>query len=152
MVRTGVPEKVQKIVGKSYEVMRTLPLNSYDLVYIDGSHVASDVLEDAVLAWQLVKIGGFIIFDDYPFAFTQNPAWNTRIGIDAFMRTFSDKFKVIHKDYQVIIEKRSCNKSIGRWTIINLLSNSLIYIRTGAKTQCVPNLISFSRCSSKSEA
>ena len=105
IVKTGAPEKVNKIVGKSYEVMRNLPLASYNLVYIDGSHIASDVLEDAVLVWQLVQVGGFIIFDDYPFTFNQNPNWNTRIGIDAFMRTFSDKFRVIHKAYQVIIEK-----------------------------------------------
>ena len=108
IVRAGVPEKVQKIVGKSYEVMRNLPLNSYNLVYIDGSHIASDVLEDAVLVWQLVQVGGFIIFDDYPFSFPQNPNWNTRIGIDAFMMSFSNKIRVIHKAYQVIIEK-TCN-------------------------------------------
>jgi hypothetical protein len=105
IVRTGVPEKVQKVVGKSQLVVRTLPLNFYDIVYIDGSHIASDVLQDAVLVWQLVKVGGFVIFDDYPFTFPQNPAWNTRIGIDAFLIGFSDKFRVIHKAYQVIIEK-----------------------------------------------
>jgi len=44
---------------------------NYDIVYIDGSHVANDVLQDAVLVWQLVKVGGFMIFDDYPFTFPQ---------------------------------------------------------------------------------
>jgi len=44
-----------------------------------------------------------MIFDDYPFTFPQNPVWNTK-GIDAF-DGFSDKFRVIHKAYQVIIEK-----------------------------------------------
>ncbi len=105
IARTGVPEKVKKIVGQSHEVMWHLPLNSYDLVYIDGSHIGSDVLTDTVLAWQLVKVGGLIIFDDYFFSFPQNPTWNTKIGIDAFMTTFVDKFKVIHKASQVIIEK-----------------------------------------------
>ncbi len=105
IVRTRVPDKVKKIVGNSHEVMRSLPLNSYEIVYIDGSHIASDVLQDAVLVWQLLKVGGFIIFDDYPFTFPQNPAWNTKIGIDAFMISFSDKFRVIHKAYQVILEK-----------------------------------------------
>jgi len=88
--------------------MRTLPLNSYDLVYIDGSHVASDVLEDAVLAWQLVKVA----VSSFWWLPSRLPSLGIRIGIDAFMR-FSDKFKVIHKDYQVIIEQ--FNKS-GRWT------------------------------------
>ena len=36
----------------------------YDIIYIDGSHEARDVLEDAVLAYRLLKIGGLLIFDD----------------------------------------------------------------------------------------
>jgi glycosyltransferase involved in cell wall biosynthesis/predicted O-methyltransferase YrrM len=103
--KTGFPNKVQKIVGQSHEVLRTLPLNHYNLVYIDGSHVASDVLEDTVLVWQLVKVGGFIIFDDYLFGFPENPAWNTKNGVDAFMKVFNEKFRLIHKAYQIIIEK-----------------------------------------------
>ncbi|MBV8888022.1 MAG: class I SAM-dependent methyltransferase [Chroococcidiopsidaceae cyanobacterium CP_BM_RX_35] len=105
ILKTGGVEKVKKIVGTSNEIMRNLSLNYYDVIYIDGSHVASDVLEDAVLAWQLLKIGGYMIFDDYPFAFAQNPTWNTRIGVDAFITTFNDKLRMIHKAYQVIIEK-----------------------------------------------
>ncbi len=67
--KNGSGYKVNKIVGFSQEVMRSLPLNSYDIVYIDGSHKASDVLEDAVISWRLVKSGGMIIFDDYNFVF-----------------------------------------------------------------------------------
>jgi hypothetical protein len=31
----------------------------------DGSHRARDVLEDAVLSWPLLKVGGIMLFDDY---------------------------------------------------------------------------------------
>ena len=34
-------------------------------VYVDGSHHARDVLQDAVLAWGLLRPGGYMIFDDY---------------------------------------------------------------------------------------
>jgi hypothetical protein len=37
----------------------------YDFVYIDGSHLASDVLSDSVLSWPLLKPGGTLIWDDY---------------------------------------------------------------------------------------
>ena len=37
----------------------------FDLIYIDGSHTAADVLTDAVLAFQLLRVGGVMIFDDY---------------------------------------------------------------------------------------
>lgn len=39
--------------------------NTFDFVYIDGSHQAPDVLCDAVLSFRLVRNGGLMIFDDY---------------------------------------------------------------------------------------
>ncbi len=105
IVKTGSHEKVKKLVGRSQDVMRSLPLNYYDILYIDGSHLASDVLEDAVIGWGLIKVGGIIIFDDYDFNFADNPEQNTKIGIDAFLTVFAQKIKVIHKDFQVILEK-----------------------------------------------
>ncbi len=102
---TNSAHKVKKIVGSSIEVMRCLPLNTYDFIYIDGSHLAYDVLADAVLAWQLLKEGGLMIFDDYDFLVPNQPQQNTKIGIDAFLTVFGDKLKVIHREYQVIVEK-----------------------------------------------
>lgn len=104
---TGVQEKVTKIIGNSQDVMRSLPLKSYDMLYIDGSHLASDVLMDAVLGWGLVKIGGLIVFDDYDFKFPNSvdAGQDTKIGIDAFLKVFCKKVNIIHQGHQVIIEK-----------------------------------------------
>ncbi|UIE36472.1 class I SAM-dependent methyltransferase [Leptodesmis sichuanensis] len=106
VAQTGTPEKVKKIVGKSQIALRSLPLNSYHLAYIDGSHIASDVLEDALLTWGLIKVGGIIIFDDYQYVFppevTEAPP---KTAIDAFLTTFSKKIVVIHQGYQVLVEK-----------------------------------------------
>lgn len=102
---TGVANKVQKIVGKSQEILRQLPLNNYNIVYIDGSHLASDVLEDTILSWQLVKLGGLIIFDDYDWIFPDQPNQNTSIAIDTFLSIFQPKIELIHKLHQVIVKK-----------------------------------------------
>lgn len=80
-------------------------MQNYDILYIDGSHLASDVLQDAVISWGLVKLGGIIIFDDYDFIFADNPAENTKVGIDTFITTYSQKINLIHQGYQVIVEK-----------------------------------------------
>jgi predicted O-methyltransferase YrrM len=105
--QTNASEKVTKIIGKSQDVMRSLLLNNYNILYIDGSHLASDVLTDAVLGWGLVKVGGVIIFDDYDFKFddTVNTGQDTIIGIDAFLKVFHKKVNIIHQDHQVIVEK-----------------------------------------------
>lgn len=106
--KSGAKHKVDKRVGLSQEVLRSLPLNSYHIVYIDGSHFAVDVLQDAVLSWGLIKEGGMIIFDDYHFEFPDRPHCNTGRGIDAFMTVFQEKLKVIYRDdRQIFLEKLS---------------------------------------------
>src|SRR5260370_17935010 len=44
--------------GLSAEVLRNLPFAAYDSVYIDGCHWIINVLEDALLAFRLLKQGG----------------------------------------------------------------------------------------------
>ncbi len=106
--KSGAKHKVEKRVGYSQEVLRSLPLNTYHIVYIDGSHFAVDVLQDAVLSWGLIKEGGMIIFDDYHFEFPDRPHCNTGRGIDAFMTVFQEKLKVIYQDdRQIFLEKLS---------------------------------------------
>ncbi|MCT7972908.1 class I SAM-dependent methyltransferase [Laspinema olomoucense] len=106
--KSGAKHKVDKRVGFSQEVLRSLPLNFYHIVYIDGSHFAIDVLQDAVLSWGLIKEGGMIIFDDYHFEFPDRPHCNTGRGIDAFMTVFQEKLKVIYRDdRQIFLEKLS---------------------------------------------
>lgn len=105
VAQTGSPAEIIKKIGTSREVLRSLPLNTYDMVYIDGSHVACDALEDACLSWGLIKVGAIIIFDDYDFHFANSPEDDTHVGIDAFMTAFSGKLRLIHQSYQVILEK-----------------------------------------------
>lgn len=106
IAKTGASEKVRKMIGSSQTVLRSLIPNSYNLAYIDGSHVACDVLEDALLTWRLVKVGGVIIFDDYGFQFpegiTEDPP---KVAVDAFMTVFGKKVRLLHQGYQVLVEK-----------------------------------------------
>jgi predicted O-methyltransferase YrrM len=60
-----------------------------DLVYVDGSHRAPDVLEDLVLGFQLAKVGALIICDDYlwwdePLG-QRDPINSPKLAIDAFV-------------------------------------------------------------------
>jgi len=54
-----------------------------------------------LLAWQL-KNWRFHHFDDYP---SRLPKSSLEYEDWVDLETFGDKFKVIHKDYQVIIKK-----------------------------------------------
>jgi predicted O-methyltransferase YrrM len=87
-------------------------LNSFDIIYIDGSHAEDDVLEDAVLCSRLLKGGGILIFDDYRWAgffasgTCDSPTDFPKAAIDRFVQVFHKQFEVIHNSYQLILKKR----------------------------------------------
>lgn len=58
----------------------------YDMIYIDGSHRAIDVLSDAVCAWNCLKKGGIMVFDDYDWLAIDDPIGKQRprLAIDAW--------------------------------------------------------------------
>ena len=73
--------------------------DSFDVIYIDGSHQAPDVLTDAVLAFHLLSAGGLMIFDDYLWAMEthgQQDSYNIpKPAIDAFINIFQRKMLVV---------------------------------------------------------
>jgi predicted O-methyltransferase YrrM len=102
---SGFEDKTKIIKGKSQTTLRSLPLDSYDIVYIDGSHIAPDVLLDATLCWDLLKKGGIMIFDDYMWEWKLPPQERPKIAIEAFLRIFKNELQVLHQEYQIIIKK-----------------------------------------------
>lgn len=103
---SGVGDRTTIIEGFSQVELRKLPLASYDIIYIDGSHNARDVLEDAVLSWRLLKPGGMLIFDDYELWWERPPPARPRLGIDVFHTFYGSEFTVEHFGYQVMMSRR----------------------------------------------
>ena len=61
-----------------------------------------------MLSWKLVHPGGIIVFDDYEYAIPAT--WSAgalapKIGVDAFLSTYNLELRVLHKAYQVIVER-----------------------------------------------
>ncbi|MEG4573087.1 tetratricopeptide repeat protein [Microcoleus sp. N3A4] len=112
IVKTGVAEKVIELQGYSQELLVTLASEYYDIAYIDGCHKPTSALQDAILSWRLVKVGGLMIFDDYEFTFPDSPEQDTKIGIDVFLEMFGSQLEVVHKGYQLIVKKIG-NQSLG---------------------------------------
>lgn len=85
-------------------------LNSYDIIYIDGSYTSYDVLTDAIMAWPLLKQGGFLIFDDYHWRDNGKPHLEPRLAIDSFHSCFVDFIELVSKGWQVIYRKKMTSK------------------------------------------
>lgn len=113
--------KVVVYPGNSYLMLRSLPLRAFDFVYVDGSHKADDVLEDAILSWRNLRRGGMMAFDDYLWTFHTNrygddpkPILDNeedlilhepKIAIDAFLSIYKHNYKLLEQGEQVWVQK-----------------------------------------------
>jgi len=110
--KTGRSEQITLHEGMSRHILRNLPLNAYDFIYVDGSHQTIDVLEDAVAAFQLAKVGAIIAFDDYMW---DAPPWNQwgvpKPAMDAFLemyarpQRYSPLVEPIEEGWQIWVRK-----------------------------------------------
>ena len=105
-IHKGLSDKqLPNIIASGFE-------NYFDLIYIDGSHQAPDVLTDAVLCFKLLRVGGLMFFDDYLWAEPLPDGADLlrcpKPAIDAFTNIFIRKVKILRAPlYQLYIQKVS---------------------------------------------
>jgi predicted O-methyltransferase YrrM len=101
--RAKHPCDFRKLKGRSADELMRLGcaghMETFDFVYIDGSHKAPDVLTDAVLSFQLLRIGGIMTFDDYLWHMEpvgmEDPLNAPKVSIDSFLNIFQRKMRVL---------------------------------------------------------
>ena len=69
-----------------------------DLIYIDGSHAAEDVLMDSALAWRLSKQGTILVWDDYA-----DP--QEALAVDAFLQVMGAAAQELMTGYQKMAQR-----------------------------------------------
>ena len=77
-----------------------------DFIYIDGSHIAKDVLTDACMAWVLLKPKGIMVFDDYMWGNPRDILHRPKPAIDAFCNIFAEEVDIVHVGYQMVVRKK----------------------------------------------
>lgn len=94
----------------------------FNFVYIDGDHNACGILEDAVISWRMLKVGGIMLFDDYEMEITEPWFYRShqcfklsssprlsfthpRFAIDAFLSIYKGQYEKIIENYQIGIKK-----------------------------------------------
>ncbi|MBP6994044.1 class I SAM-dependent methyltransferase [Candidatus Woesebacteria bacterium] len=102
---SGKSTQVKKIKGRSAVELRKLAFGSYDFIYIDASHKAYNVLEDAVLSWRLLKIGGIMIFDDYVWEPQYAEIDSPKLAVDSFIQCYRNRLEIVRKGMQMTIRK-----------------------------------------------
>jgi predicted O-methyltransferase YrrM len=104
--------KVKLIAGDTRDVLKktNITKKQFDIVYIDAGRHSKNVIEDAVLSFPLLKVGGHIVFDDYTNS-KKHDYTCPKKGIDAFLDIFSDELEVVNTSWQVIAVKIEAKKS-----------------------------------------
>lgn len=77
---------------------------SLDIIYIDSSHKPDQTLLESTLCFELLRTGGFLLWDDYDAA--NYVMQEVRQAVDPFLRIYRGKLDVIDADYQLLARKR----------------------------------------------
>ncbi len=121
-----VSDRVKVHVGGSHLLTRTFIPHNYEIIYIDGCHCSRHILTDAILCWDLLKVGGVMIFDDYLYKdFTPDQA-SPQVTCDFFVEIFKEEMNVLYKGYELILEKK---KNIHSYDYPKLNSSDRLLLR-----------------------
>ena len=103
--------RAEKVKSRSFDfLVRALAEHRrFDGVYVDGDHEAKFAIEDIVLSWRLLTIGGVMVIDDYewPMPEGKRHLLPPRPAVDAFLAMYGSRLEVLHKAWQVIVCKRA---------------------------------------------
>lgn len=85
--------------------MHTDGWGRYDVILVDGSHMACDVFTDIALSWPLLAAGGVMILDDYLWGEDRPRHERPLPAIDAFADCFKGQYEILDWNYQCIVRK-----------------------------------------------
>ena len=115
IARGQAPYPAEVITHKGFsnmclaKIMSQGLLDYFDLIYIDGSHLAPDVLSDAIQSFPLLKVGGVMIFDDYLWRgriSKDDPLDGPKLAVDAFLNIYFRKMQIIWSPNSQVCAKK----------------------------------------------
>ncbi len=68
-----------------------------NLIYVDASHEAHDVMGDIMLMWRYSQVGTYIVFDDYEWGGVHG-------AVDLWLK-LGPPVQVLHTGYQLIVQR-----------------------------------------------
>lgn len=114
MTAIGAADAVRVLDGKSVDHLPKLLLagETFDIIFIDGSHATIDVFVDTAICWKLLSPGGLMIFDDYWYRRPEfGRGYRPKLAIDGFVGAMSHEIDILDVAAQAFIRKRSKERS-----------------------------------------
>lgn len=99
-------DRVTKLKGYSFQCFASLKKEAkYDLIYVDGSHHADDVMVDALRGFSHLKVGGVMILDDYLWRYYPRTSEDPAMAINGFLRLIEGRYRLVMVYYQLVLVK-----------------------------------------------
>lgn len=77
----------------------------FDFIYVDAAHDAQSVMRDAVMAFEVLAVGGTMILDDYQWQVLPEATECPKLAIDGFLAAYARQIEVVAMGWQVCIRK-----------------------------------------------
>jgi hypothetical protein len=102
----NLSDRIVGIKGESKDILLKMINNndSFDFIYVDGSHKALDCYIDLFLSWQLLNKGGILVIDDY-FYFVDSKLESPFEAVNRFLEEKKGEYNVLFSGYRVFLEK-----------------------------------------------
>lgn len=117
MARFADAKRIQRLKLPSWSGLGRLledgQVESYDIVYVDGSHHAHDVMLDSILAWRLLRPGGIMLHDDYLWKQRDDPLQQPMIAVNAFLELVAGQYELLYLGYQIAFRKLASPRGLG---------------------------------------
>lgn len=102
----GLKHLVTVRKGRSFDVLISFIKSNqtFDVIYVDGSHTLLDSYSDITLSFEILNIGGILIVDDVPF--NKGDILNSPLeGVREFVEKYTKRIKILHVGYRLFVEK-----------------------------------------------
>lgn len=84
-------------------------IKKFNIIYVDGSHIALDCFLDLELSWELLKQNGILIIDDYLWKINEINKENLFEipfkGVSKFLENHNSEYITLIKNYRIFLQK-----------------------------------------------
>lgn len=105
----GMNDRITVYKGQSFDKLLQLykENKTFDVIYVDGSHMLFDAYVDTITSWKLLNKNGLMILDDYYFNYKKNMTLDCpKHGIDYFLESLPrSHYSILNVDIRVFIKK-----------------------------------------------
>ena len=77
---------------------------TFDFIYVDGSHLLLDCYSDLVLSWEILEKDGILAIDDYYYKM-ETVLDSPFEAVNHFLKEHENKYKLLYMGYRVFLQK-----------------------------------------------